>query len=137
MLHRLRDELNQAHLSTEKERSEKQAAKEELREAKLNLDAKEQVCVTIKGQVDNLVKELEHIQNNVLKKEKSKQDRLAQAKGKLQAEIKERKNVEARLKDNQSALVQRQEEILSLQRGMAEKENEKRKLKAELDKVRK
>ena len=32
----------------------------------------------------------------------------------VQGEMKERKNLEARLKDNQGALVQRQEEVLAL-----------------------
>ena len=39
---------------------------------------------------------------------------MVKAKAKMQGEIKERKNVEARLKDNQGALVQRQEEVLAL-----------------------
>lgn len=70
--------------------------------------------MTIKSQVDNLVSELENRQQTVFKKEKTLQDKLVKAKAKMQGEIKERKNVEARLKDNQGALVQRQEEVLAL-----------------------
>jgi len=47
------------------------AVQEELRELKLSVEAKEQVSATVRGQVDNLVKELEHMQHTVLKKEKS------------------------------------------------------------------
>lgn len=71
----------------------------------MELQSKEKVCVTIKSQVDNLVSELERMQSTVLKKEKGLQDKLAKSKGKLQNETKERKNIEGRLKDNQSALV--------------------------------
>ena len=59
------------------------------------------MCVTIKSQVDNLVSELERMQSTVLKKDTKIQDKLAKAKGKLQTETKERKNLEGRLKDNQ------------------------------------
>ena len=36
----------------------------------MELQAKEKVCNTVKGQVDNLVSELEKMQSSVVKKEK-------------------------------------------------------------------
>lgn len=60
----------------------------------MELGSKDQVCSTIKGQVDSLVSELERMQQTVVKKEKGTTDKLAKTKGKLLTETKERKNIE-------------------------------------------
>ena len=77
-----------------------------MKEAKLALDLKDKVCTTIKGQVDSLGQELEQVQTGMVKKEKQHLEKLSKAKSKFATEQKERKNLEARLKDSQSALQQ-------------------------------
>ena len=83
MVFGLKDELGKAQLAALSAEKAHKTALDEIRDLKLQLDSKEQVCVTIKSQVDNLVSELERMQQTVLKKEKSLQDKLAKAKGKL------------------------------------------------------
>ena len=70
-------------------------------------------------------------------KEKEMKDKVTQMRAKMQSEIKERKAIELRLKDNKMAISQRQDEITGLTRALNDKDNEKRKIRTELDKVRK
>lgn len=66
----LREELSKAHQAAQAENRQKQGALDELSETKMMLDSKNKMCETIKGQVDNLVAELEIMRQNVTKKEK-------------------------------------------------------------------
>lgn len=66
----LREELCKAHQAAQAENHQKQGALDELSETKMMLDSKNKMCETIKGQVDNLVAELEIMRQNVTKKEK-------------------------------------------------------------------
>ena len=52
----------------------------------LQVASQEQVCNTVKSQVDQLVSELERMRQTVVKKEKQLQDKLAKVKGRLQTE---------------------------------------------------
>lgn len=98
----------------EKERGMREELEAALKEAKVGLDVKDKVCATIRSQVESLGAELEQVQSAMVKKEKALHDKLSKAKAKRLHEQKERKNLDARLKDSQQALSARQEEILAL-----------------------
>ena len=66
----LKQELQGVKNVLEKERSKNEEQSSELKEAKLELDLKDKVCSTIKGQVESLGAELESVQGGMIKKEK-------------------------------------------------------------------
>ncbi len=62
------------------------------------------MCEMIRGQVDMLAKELMSVQTDLIKKEKQLQSKVNRLKEEKNIEIKDKKNIEARLKDLSQAL---------------------------------
>ena len=93
------------------------------------IDQKERLYTHIKEQVDDLSRQLESLQKNMLEREEESADTISSLKRELKAQGKEKKALESKLKEQRDLVSSRQQDSLNQSKVVQDKDNLIKKLR--------